>query len=211
MGTTIPTFEEHRTDFQQFLLYTQYKWNEHQDLATYRKDLECDKLGLMAKCALRYFIDCFASKTVRKRVFDNKRKRMKISDILTVSDEAFACVIVELGFDLWSKIGRKEIEVGKTTRNRPRFRVSYEPNGGKISERRSIYDTKTCAEYYNKAYGEVESARKLTASAQFEVEYFQTYKNTVSTRKRHRSLNTADVVEDYYIAVQGMNKKRTYV
>lgn len=208
---SIPTFEEQRTDFENFLLYTQYKWNNHLDLATYRKDLDCDKLGLLARSAFRYFLESFGSKIVRRREFVGKRKRMHVSEILTVSDEAFACVIVELGFELWTKAGQKEIEISKTSRHRPTFRVSYEPKDGKIAKGRSVYDTLTCANYYNKAFAEVESARELDSSIQFEKEYFKSHEGTVSTKKRHRSETTAEVFVDYYIAVQGRNKKRNYM
>ncbi|GFH45182.1 predicted protein [Chaetoceros tenuissimus] len=136
---------------------------------------------------------------------------MKVSEILTVSDEAFACVVVELGFHLWSKAGRKEIVISKESRHRPKFRQSYEPSGTRLSSTKSIYDTLTCATYYNRAYQEVENSRILDDSVKFEDDYLYEKKSIAKSRKRQKQRFDGRVVTGYYIAVQGMKKRRQYV
>lgn len=210
IGTECPEFDEKMTEFQNFLIYSQYKWNKGESLTTYRRDMMDERLGMIAKQAFVYFLECFGSKTVRKRVYFEQVKRMKVSEILTDSDEAFACVAVELGFSLWSRAGRREIVITKETRYRPSFRNSYEPRGRKLSLTKSIYDTLTCATYYNRAYQEVESSRKLDVSLKFENEYFSKKSSLVKSRKKQRQVFEGDVISGYYIAVHGIKKKRTY-
>lgn len=211
MGTECPEFDEAKTEFQNFLIYTQYKWNKGESLTNYRSDFTDEKLGEIAKKAYVYFLECFACKTVRKRVFCEQKKRMKISEILTVSDEAFAYVVVELGFQLWSKAGRKEIVISKESRHRPKFREDHEPIGAKLCSTKSIYDTLTCAIYYNRKYEEVENSRILDESVKFEDDYLYKNKSQVKSRKRQRSTFSGRVESGYYIAVQGMKQKRRYV
>lgn len=211
MGTECPEYDDNRTEFQQFCVYTQYKWNNREALTSYRKDFCDEKLGMIAKQAFVYFLECFGSKTVRKRVYFEQVKRMKVSEVLSVSDEAFACVAVELGFQLWSRAGRKEIVISRESRHRPNFRNSYEPGGTKICSTRSIYDTLTCATYYNRAYEEVESSRILDVSVKFEDDYFYKKSSEARSRKRQRQVFQGRVETGYYIAVQGVKQKRQYV
>lgn len=140
-----------------------------------------------------------------------KKKRMKISEILSVSDEAFACVVVELGFQLWSRAGRKEIVISKESRHRPKFRENHEPMGVTLSSTKSIYDTLTCATYYNRKYEEVENSRHLDESVKFEDDYLYKNQSQAKSRKRQRRVFGGRVESGYYIAVQGVRKKRQYV
>jgi superfamily I DNA/RNA helicase len=170
------------------------------------------KMGQGETDAYTVFCDNILSQVVGRNVWKRDSPKTDVSELATVSDEAFAILLLENSYDLWSQMARqKEAEKAKKEFTEQAKIAKYTLNGAGIKKNKGW--RKEGLERFNQIVKDVLKDRETGGREGFEEEYREGKKQMEEEKngkkkKKKSSEQEKEVEFEVYMDIHQPKKKK---